>query len=77
LNVGNKPTFPQKFPTSVEIHIFDFNEQLYGQTIKVDISFLIRNGQKFSSVENLIAQIKEDQAYARRRFAKETIGNFC
>ncbi|MEK4030512.1 MULTISPECIES: riboflavin kinase [Bacillaceae] len=73
MNIGNKITFHDQFPTSIEIHIFDFNKQIYGEMIEAEIAFFIREEQKFPSVEDLITQVKEDIAYARSRFAKTGI----
>lgn len=64
LNIGIKPTFEGE-TASVEVHLFDFNADLYGKKIKVALQKHIREEQKFSSVEDLKAQLKKDELFAR------------
>jgi riboflavin kinase len=64
MNIGNKPTFHQTSQKNIEIHIFDFNESIYGESIHAEALFKIRNEQKFNSVEELRSQIKGDVAAA-------------
>ncbi|MBY6036047.1 bifunctional riboflavin kinase/FAD synthetase [Fictibacillus nanhaiensis] len=61
-NVGHKPTFKdnQKKP-SLEVHIFDFQKEIYGKTISVTWLKRIRNEKKFSSINELIEQLKKDK----------------
>jgi len=58
-NLGVKPTFAQNKP-NLEVHIFNFSEDLYGQKVKVAFIDFIRAEKKFASKEELIAQIKLD-----------------
>ncbi len=67
LNIGIKPTFEGE-TASVEVHLFDFNADLYGKKIKVVLRKHIREEQKFSSVEDLKAQLKKDELFARDFF---------
>lgn len=67
LNIGIKPTFEGE-TASVEVHLFDFNADLYGKKIKVALRKHIRGEQKFSSVEDLKAQLKKDELFARDFF---------
>lgn len=67
LNIGIKPTFEGE-TASVEVHLFDFNADLYGKKIKVALRKHIREEQKFSSVEDLKAQLKKDELFARDFF---------
>ena len=52
----------------LEVHIFDFSEDLYGEKIQVHLYERIRNEQKFASIEALKAQIEEDEIIARSYF---------
>ncbi|MCF8104107.1 MAG: bifunctional riboflavin kinase/FAD synthetase [Desulfohalobiaceae bacterium] len=63
-NVGYNPTF-NHHELSVEVHIFDFDQDLYGQTLKVHFVKRLRDEKKFSGVEELLAQINADIATAR------------
>ena len=67
-NLGVRPTFePAK--ELLEPHFFDFDGDLYGQTIEVDLISFIRPEQKFDGLEALKAQMDRDCAEARRRLA--------
>jgi len=58
-NVGNKPTIGDNYKT-IETHLFNFNEDLYGRHIRVEFLRLLRPEIKFDSVEALAEQIKSD-----------------
>jgi riboflavin kinase/FMN adenylyltransferase len=63
-NVGVRPTFDGENVT-VEAHIFDFDRDIYGQTLAVDFVERLRGEQKFDGIEALVAQIKQDAEQAR------------
>jgi riboflavin kinase/FMN adenylyltransferase len=50
----------------VEVHILDFNENIYGQNIRVNFVQRIRDEKKFSSISELSDQIKKDIVKARK-----------
>ena len=52
MNIGNRPTVAGK-KTTIEVHFFDFNKNLYEQTIALDIHVKIREENKFDSLESL------------------------
>ncbi len=58
-NIGFNPTFGES-QLSLEVHILDFNGNLYGKEITVSFEHYIRGEKKFSAVEELIAQITQD-----------------
>ena len=60
-NVGYQPTFDRKKQLIVEVHFFDFNEDIYGETICIHFIKRIRDEIKFNSVEELKAQLRKDQ----------------
>lgn len=63
-NLGIRPTFdPPK--ELLEPYFFDFNEDLYGQTIEVELIDYLRPEAKFESLEALMAQMEADCARAR------------
>lgn len=63
-NIGSRPTFRGQSVT-VETHLFDFDEDLYGQRIEVELMAYIRGERRFDGPEDLAAQIREDAAAAR------------
>jgi riboflavin kinase/FMN adenylyltransferase len=69
LNIGIRPTVQNPTPEPrVEVHLLDFNGDLYGQELEVTFVVKLRAEQKFSSLAELKAQIARDTAEARRRF---------
>jgi riboflavin kinase/FMN adenylyltransferase len=58
-NIGYSPTFDDRVFT-VEVHILDFNENIYGETIRVNFISRIRDEKKFSSILELSHQIERD-----------------
>lgn len=58
-NIGYNPTFGRA-QLSIEVHIFDFSQQLYSETVEVYFIMKIRDERTFPSVADLIAQIGHD-----------------
>ncbi|RHW39598.1 riboflavin biosynthesis protein RibF [Lysinibacillus yapensis] len=71
-NVGYKPTFknPDEKQLSIEVHIFDFNKNIYGEEVKVGWYKRIRSEQKFNGIEALKAQIEKDKNESIEFFAR-------
>ncbi|MHC4792102.1 MAG: bifunctional riboflavin kinase/FAD synthetase, partial [Planctomycetota bacterium] len=63
-NIGFSPTFEDRLFT-VEVHILDFNQNIYGQKIRINFVKRIRDEIKFASIEQLSEQIKQDVVEAR------------
>ncbi len=70
-NIGYSPTFGDHIFT-VEVHIFDFDQQIYDQPIRVNFIERLRDEKKFTSVEELARQIERDARQARRILADLT-----
>lgn len=69
MNVGTRPTFNEKdLSTHYEVHIFDFDDKVYGSTLKIDICFYIREERKFKSINQLLDQLYKDKKIALNRF---------
>ncbi|WNB90356.1 riboflavin biosynthesis protein RibF [Bacillus sp. NEB1478] len=61
-NVGFKPTFKDnQLKPSLEVHIFDFNSEIYGKTVRINWLKRIRDEVKFSSIDALINQLDDDK----------------
>lgn len=63
-NVGPRPSFPSE-PPSLEVYLFDFDSDLYGQTLTVYFEAFIREQKKFSGLEELKGQLELDKEKAR------------
>ena len=63
LNHGYAPTFDDFYKLKTEVHIIDFNRDIYGSKIKVSFITKIRNQMKFDSIENLKLQLNRDIAF--------------
>lgn len=68
-NIGKNPTFGN-MPMSYEVHIFDFNQNLLGEKIKIHFIDRIRDEKKFSGIGELEEQIKKDIQKAREILSK-------
>jgi riboflavin kinase/FMN adenylyltransferase len=65
MNLGQRPTFTSNGTDSLELHIFDFDSDLYGQKLWVSDFHWLRDEQIFPDAATLTAQIAEDSARAR------------
>jgi riboflavin kinase/FMN adenylyltransferase len=65
MNLGARPTFTSNGIDSLEVHILDFDADLYGQKLWVSDFHWLRNEQAFPGMDALKAQIQEDVARAR------------
>ncbi|MFY8020230.1 MAG: bifunctional riboflavin kinase/FAD synthetase [Bacteroidia bacterium] len=63
MNIGNNPTIHGK-GRSMEVHIFNFSEDLYNQTIRVSFVDKLRNEIRFSGIETLKSQLFQDKLRA-------------
>ena len=60
MSIGFRPTVDGK-KRVVEVNLFDFDEEIYGQTLKVYVKQYLREEIKFSSLEDLVKQIDQDK----------------
>lgn len=67
-NVGLRPTVDASGRTSVETHIFDFTQDLYGSTVRVSFVRRLRDERTFDSLDGLREQIAVDCGKARALF---------
>ncbi|MCB9252398.1 MAG: bifunctional riboflavin kinase/FAD synthetase [Flavobacteriales bacterium] len=64
LNIGNNPTI-EGAERSIEVHIFDFNKDIYDEELKVDFVKRMRDEIKFNDLVELKEQLKSDEIIAR------------
>lgn len=66
MNIGYRPTFDGATTLHLEVHLFDFARTVYGQALRLVFAGRLRDEQKFGSVDELIAQLAEDEQRARQ-----------
>ncbi len=69
-NIGRRPTF-DKDDVTLEVHIFDFSDDIYGSFVSVSLVEFIRPEKKFDGLDSLKAQIARDSSQARVSLAKK------
>lgn len=70
LNIGMRPTLNNGTDKSIEVHILDFEGDLYGKSICVEFIKFIRKEQRFESIDILRTQLKEDENVCRKLLAE-------
>jgi riboflavin kinase len=68
MNIGVKPTFGSSLTKTIEVHLLDFYDEIYDEKIECHILFKVRDERRFSSIEGLKQQIKEDIHFANQKF---------
>ncbi|WP_211745900.1 bifunctional riboflavin kinase/FAD synthetase [Paenibacillus sp. Marseille-Q4541] len=70
MNIGVKPTFHKdRTKPSFEVHLLDYNGDLYGEELTVELVEFLRPEQRFPSIDELIAQIRKDSETAKQILA--------
>ena len=71
LNLGLRPTLASSQPTlQCEVHLLDFNEEIYRQHVSVKFLHMLRGQEKYDSMDALRVQIAQDVVDTRNYFAK-------
>jgi len=68
MNIGNRPTLNNGDHVSLEVNIFDFDNDIYNETVIIDFVGKIRDEKKFANVNELIEQLKKDRTYVLKMF---------
>ena len=71
-NLGRRPAVGGKEPL-LEVHFFDFDKDLYGQRLEVQFVAKLRDELNFESIDDLVVQMKSDEAEARACLAQATM----
>lgn len=71
LNIGVRPTVSCTGKMRIEVNLFDFEGDLYGESLRVALIARIRGEQKFDGKAELAAQLERDREEARARLKKE------
>ena len=72
-NIGTRPTIANGNERTIETHILDFDEDIYGLTLKIELVAKMRNETRFASVEELIRQLKLDRERALQMLQYDNI----
>jgi riboflavin kinase / FMN adenylyltransferase len=67
LYIGQRPSLPPPNNIRIEVNIFDFNEDIYDQNIKLELIAFERNDKKFSNLDELKAALQSDEIQSRLR----------
>ena len=65
MNIGYRPTFENKHELVLEVHLLNFNRDIYGKTMKIEFLKRLRDEIKFESKDSLIHQIEMDKKVAQ------------
>lgn len=65
MNIGMKPTFHNMFETTIEVHFFDLNRDLYGKNMTIYIHKRLRDERRFAGISELCRQLEIDANQAR------------
>jgi riboflavin kinase/FMN adenylyltransferase len=65
VSVGRRPTFHEDGEVVVEAHLLDWDGDLYDAELRVEVAERLREERRFGSVDELVAQMREDEAAAR------------
>jgi riboflavin kinase/FMN adenylyltransferase len=76
LHLGPRPTFPGAIP-AVELHLLDFDGDLYGRELRVEFCARLRDVLRFDSAEALIVQMQQDERDGRAVLAGERGPSAC
>lgn len=69
MNIGVRPTVDLSQQRVMEVHLFDFNSDIYGSVVTISLCHRLRGEQTFSGIEALTEQLIKDEVDSRRYFA--------
>ncbi len=69
-NIGHNPTFNYNENISIEVHVLDFEGDIYGEELEIEFLTFVREEQKFSSIQALMTQLAADENSVRAYFKK-------
>lgn len=69
IHIGSTPTFAADRDPTIEVHLLDFNADLYGELLLVDFAVRVRDVARFDSTDRLVDQLKRDIVTVREQLA--------
>lgn len=70
MNIGTRPSVSLRNECKVEVHIFNFSKDIYGEELRVSFIKRIRDEERFESLEGLTTQLQDDKMFIKEFFAK-------
>ena len=67
VNIGSRPTVSDSEEVTVEVHILDFEGDIYGQNLRVQFHSFVRDEEKFENIEALSSQLANDKKFVLDR----------
>ncbi len=74
-SLGVRPTVHKNSKPVLEVHLFDFNQEIYGRHLRVDFLHKLRDEETYSDLETLIKQIAKDVENAKNYFLTSNTNN--
>lgn len=68
MNIGYKPSVSDDENLSIEVHILDFNQDIYGKEVEIECLRRIRDEQKFDGLEKLVEQLQKDRDWVKAEY---------
>jgi riboflavin kinase/FMN adenylyltransferase len=72
MNIGVRPTIENETTAKIEVHLFDFNSNLYGKSLTLQLLSRSRDEIKFNSLDELKNQLKKDEEIIRAFFSNRS-----
>ena len=69
LNIGMRPTIAHSIGLNIEVNLFDFDRDIYGQVIRSEVHYFLRPETKFDGLDGLKAQLEKDKQHTEKLFA--------
>lgn len=66
LSIGTRPTVTNSNEKRAEVYLMDFDREIYGETLKIEVLHKIRDDQKFDSLQDLVKQMNLDKNFAEQ-----------
>lgn len=70
LYIGRRPTIEDENARSIEVNIFNFNKNIYGDKLTLELVDFVREDARFDSLDALKAQLSEDELAVKRHFSQ-------
>ena len=70
-NVGIRPTVGDLVKPILEVHLLNFNKNIYGEKVSVEFMHKVRDEKKFSNIESLVRNIEKDEKTVEKWFEKQ------